>query len=305
MSEENRTPTRRTVLKNSALSMATFGSLTGVSAAQTQSKEVVDKVSIKIPDNSGDKSLSSSNIESLSKSHSGVKKFDTGISGLHKLDSIVVEKYNTGEMSYSVSGTNQVSKTGVTRFQVRSGIGPNGDGPLAIEVVPSQKQKVSKDGNEGCSSGTDGTLSSMDSDSGSDLTEDYEGGVHTRTGTNEDLYLSDQAHHRQVYDWSASGGNVGNWDGDYCTNWKAYDVSGWTLEGNGWKNRDSSGDNYYSESYAQLTTYNDSTTNRTQHEISMTMKPDGTFDWTAEITNTASEWATEFEMYSTRQSLPC
>ncbi|MFQ3476408.1 hypothetical protein HKK80_09145 [Halonotius sp. F2-221B] len=309
---------RRTCLQTIAATGLFSVGIGTTSAESNPTPEVVEEVTISIPDESATEDVTATQIGAVENNTTGLEHIDPTISGIENIDTISVQKYETGRVSYVVSGSSATAKNHPNGFSIRSGITPNTESDqLAVEVVPIANKNSSDKGRSGNASGSKDTGSNeaassissksnlnsniklLTEDSGEDLLQNFEGGIHAQADTNEQL-ISDRARHIQTYEWEANSSNseVVDRSGSYSTHWITYDVHQWDLEGNGWKETGYPGDNAYGKSYSQLTKYEDATTKRTQLQADMTMKPDGTFEWWGKVDNEDSTWGASFQMYT-------
>lgn len=315
-SSENKIP-RRTYLQSIAASGLLSVGVGTVSAEPNQTPDVVEEVNISIPDAAPGKDIAAAQTEKVKNETPGLEHIDPTIPGLEKIDTISVQRYENGRVSYVVSGSSPTPRERPNGFTVHSGITSDTESDqLAVEVTPIADGQDGENGRPGNDSGSKDADSSEDpssllsgdgshtdvtllnEDSGEDLLQNFEGGVHAQAETNS--WAPERARHFQTYEWEANSSNssVISRSGDYSTQWITYSVHQWELEGNGWSETGFPGDNAYGKSFSQLTKVEDATTKRTQLETDMTMKPDGTFEWWGKVDNEDSDWGASFQLYT-------
>lgn len=308
---------RRTYLQSIAATGLLSVGVGTVSAESNPTPDVVEEVTISVPDASPDGNVTATQLTAVENETPGLERIDPTISGIGNIDTISVQRYETGRVSYIVSGSSPTPKNRPNGFSVHSGITPDTESDqLAVEVTPIAKEQSNDNGRSDSDSGSKDTgtneapsslslgghthsdVTLLSEDSGEDLLQNYEGGVHAQADTNE--WVDDRARHIQTYEWEANSSNseVVSRSGSFSTHWITYDVHQWNLEGNGWNETGYPGDNAYGKSYSQLTKYEDGTTKRTQLQTDMTMKPDGTFEWWGKVDNEDSEWGASFKLYT-------
>lgn len=230
-----------------------------------------------------------------------VRSIDLDVSHIDHVDSAKIELYDDGSQAIEAQGTEvPVSSDGVPGLMIGAVNHYDSAGdyrPSEVEAkvelgeLPSVDRRRGRSGGsksdfatgtqpnsepvtkEGVSVSASGDLD--DTDSGTDYTTDYEGGLQVGQSEAENSDIN----HGQTSRWSESGGEVTSYTDRYWCWYIGPFADGAEHQAGGFLETDWSGDTLYSKSYSQY--YRNIGYNEYHSYLyaALTMKPSGQMDW--------------------------
>ncbi|WP_254547218.1 hypothetical protein [Halomarina pelagica] len=236
-------------------------------------------------------------------------------SSIDYVDNAQIVVFSDGNYTITASGSEvpqSNEKIPVLQIETKYGDGPTSSKPVPIEdfqpdrvegtiEIVDTEQVIKKGGSGGGSnkehaSGRDPNTHSFfssssveaqaeESDSGTDYTTDYEGGL--QVGLSEASY--NDINHGQTSRWSSSGGEVTSYSDRYWCWYVGPNAAGADHQAGGFQETDWGGDTLYSKSFSQY--YRDLTYKSYYAYLyaALTMNPDGTMGWWGQTTTQGNE----------------